>query len=181
MSVGASGGAADGAGSPPLRLAPLVGRALDGTPWRLPDDLPAARTLVLLAYRQRHQRDVDAWIALAVALGVPATPRGAVQPMATAVIEVPTLGRRWRPARRLIDGGMATGIADPDVLARTVTAYADPVAHRAACGFPEDGGAVMRAVVATPEGAVTFRAAGPPRPGDRAALAVALGDGPPVG
>jgi hypothetical protein len=162
---------------PPVRLAPLVGRALDGTPWRLPDDLPAARTLVLLAYRQRHQRDVDAWIDLAVALGVPPTPRGAPRPMATAVIEVPTLGRRWLPARRFIDGGMATGIADPDVLARTVTAYADPAAHRAACGFAEDGGAAVRAVVAAPDGTVTFHAAGPPGPAARTALAAAFAAG----
>ncbi len=158
-----------------VRLAPLRGRALDGTPWTLPDDLPAARTLVLLAYRQRHQRDVDAWIALAVALGVPPTPRGRTRPMTTAVIEVPTLGRRWLPARRFIDGGMATGIADPDVLARTITAYTDPAAHRAACGFVEDDGEVMRALVADPTGRVTFHAEGPPGTGSRAALAVPLG------
>ena len=157
-----------------VRLAPLRGRALDGTPWRLPDDLPAARTLVLLAYRQRHQPDVDAWIDLAVGLGVPPTPRGAARPMPTAVIEVPTLGRRWLPVRRAIDGGMATGIADPDVLARTVTAYTDPGAHRAACGFTGDGSEV-EAVVASPTGAVTFHASGPPGPGARAALAAALG------
>jgi hypothetical protein len=175
VSVAADGGG----GAASVRLAPLVGRALDGTPWRLPDDLPAARTLVLLAYRQRHQRDVDAWIALAVALGVPPTPRGERRPMATAVIEVPTLGRRWLPARRFIDGGMATGIADPDVLARTVTAYADPVAHRAACGFADgegdDGGEAMRALVAAPDGTVSFHAVGPPGPGARTALAAALG------
>ena len=55
--------------APGLRLARLRTRALDGTRRDLPQDLPAERTLVLLAYRQRHQRDVDAWIALAVANG----------------------------------------------------------------------------------------------------------------
>lgn len=158
-----------------VRLAPLRGRALDGTPWRLPGDLPAARTLVLLAYRQRHQRDVDAWIDLAVSLGVPPTPRGVPRPMATAVIEVPNLSRRWLPARRFIDGGMAAGIRDPDVLARTVTAYGDPAGHRAACGLPEDGGEALQAVVASPAGEVTFHAVGPPGPGSRAALAAVLG------
>ncbi|MEY3072678.1 MAG: hypothetical protein RLZZ353_874 [Actinomycetota bacterium] len=158
-----------------VRLAPLRGRALDGTPWRLPNDLPADRTLVLLAYRQRHQRDVDTWIDLAVSLGVPPTPRGAARPMATAVIEVPNLSARWLPARRFIDGGMAAGIRDPDVLARTVTAYGSPVAHRAACGFAEDGGEAMRAVVASPAGEVTFLAVGPPGPDARAVLGAALG------
>lgn len=159
-----------------VRLAPLRGRALDGTPWDLPGDLPAARTLVLLAYRQQHQRDVDAWIDLAVTLGVPPTPRGMPRPMATAVIEVPNLSRRWLPARRFIDGGMAAGIRDPDVLARTVTAYGSPAAHRAACGFADDG-ADVHAVVATPAGEVTFHAVGRPRPGSAGVLAAALGLG----
>ncbi len=122
-----------------VRFAPLRTRALDGTPRDLPGDLPAERTLVLLAYRQRHQRDVDEWIALAVALGVPATPRGATGPLITAVVEVPFLARVWWPARRLIDGGMAQGIADPDVLARTFTAYGAPLRHRRACGLDGPG------------------------------------------
>jgi len=157
-----------------VRLAPLRGRALDGTPWRLPDDLPADRTLVVLAYLQRHQRDVDAWIDLAVSLGVPPTPRGAARSMATAVIEVPHISGRWRPTRRMIDAGMASSIRDPDVLARTITVYGGPAAHRAACGFPGDGSEV-RAVVASPSGEVTFHAVGPPGPDARTALAAALG------
>jgi hypothetical protein len=36
-------------------------------------------------------------------------------------VEVPVLSTGWRPARRLIDGGMTAGIGDPDVLARTIT------------------------------------------------------------
>ena len=148
-----------------LRLAPLRTRALDGTRRELPGDLPAERTLVLVAYRQRHQRDVDAWIALAVAHGVPPTPRGAQEPMRTAVIEVPFLSGRWLPARRLIDGGMATGIADPDVLARTLTAYGAPARHRRACGLDTvgAGGAEVEALVVDREGRVHWHASGPPR------------------
>ena len=147
-----------------LRLAPLRTRALDGTRRMLPRDLPAERTLVLIAYRQRHQRDVDAWIALAVAHGVPPTPRGAQGPMRTAVIEVPFLSGRWLPARRLIDGGMATGIADPDVLARTLTAYGAPARHRRACGLDTvgEGGAEVEALVVDREGGVHWHASGPP-------------------
>jgi hypothetical protein len=36
------------------RLAPAVGRALDGTEHRLPAELPAERTLVVLAFQQRQ-------------------------------------------------------------------------------------------------------------------------------
>jgi len=166
-----------------VRFAPLRTRALDGTPRDLPGDLPAERTLVLLAYRQRHQRDVDEWIALAVALGVPATPRGATGPLTTAVVEVPFLTRVWWPARRLIDGGMAQGIADPDVLARTFTAYGAPLRHRRACGLDgpgarrvgerevgtrrvgardADGRAEVEALVVTREGTVLWHASGRP-------------------
>lgn len=149
-----------------MRFAPLWTRALDGTERQLPADLPAERTLVLLAYRQRHQRDVDEWISLAVSLGVPATPRGSEGLMATAVIEVPFLSRAWRPARRFIDGGMAQGIGDPDVLARTLTAYGSPRRHRRACGLvaPEardvDGRAEVEALVVERSGQVLWRASG---------------------
>jgi hypothetical protein len=146
-----------------LRLAALRTRALDGTRRDLPADLPAERTLVLLAYRQRHQRDVDAWIALAVAHGVPPTPRGVPEPMATAVVEVPYLSARWLPARRLIDGGMASGIADPDVLARTLTAYGVPARHRRACGLASADGRDVEAMVVDRAGCVHWHGSGPPR------------------
>ena len=156
-----------------LRFAPLRTRALDGTEHRLPGELPAERTLVVLAYRQRHQRDVDAWIALAVAAGVPPTPRGQDRPMATAVVEVPFLSARWLPVRRLIDGGMAQGIAYPDVLARTLTAYGSPAAHRRACGLDgrEGRGAAVlgeevEALVVDRSGAVWWHASGPPSRAD---------------
>lgn len=148
-----------------LRLARLRTVALDGTRRGLPQELPAERTLVLLAYQQRHQRDVDDWIALAVANGVPPTPRGVVGPMATAVVEVPFLSARWTPLRRLIDGGMARGIADPDVLARTLTAYGAPARHRRACGLTGTGAAEGReveALVVTRDGRVLWHASGAP-------------------
>jgi hypothetical protein len=148
-----------------LHFARLRTRALDGTRRDLPQDLPAERTLVLLAYRQRHQRDVDAWIALAVANGVPPTPRGATGPMATAVVEVPFLSARWTPLRRMIDGGMARGIADPDVLARTLTAYGAPSRHRRACGLAwpgSAGGREVEALVVTCDGRVHWHATGGP-------------------
>ena len=33
------------------------------------------------------------------------------------------IGARWQPVRQFIDGGMATSIRVPSVLARTVTVY----------------------------------------------------------
>ena len=36
---------------------------------------------------------------------------------------IPTIGRMWIPARRVIDGGMAAAVRDPVILRRTLTVY----------------------------------------------------------
>ena len=101
-------------------------RTLQGVDRQLPSDLPAARTLVIVAFQQRHQRDVDAWMAVAEEHGWLtdlAEPQS--EPPAFAAIEVPCISGRWGPVRRFIDGGMTAGIRVPTVLARTWTAYTD--------------------------------------------------------
>lgn len=159
-------------------LAPVAGRALNGTPIDLPSGLPGRRTVVVLAFRQRQQRDVDLWIDLAVELGVPPTPLGLERPLETAVIEVPVLGRRYRTARRLIDGGMATGIGDPAVLARTITVYTDVAAFRRACGVPTEEEVTV--FLADRAGSVHWHRTGLPARDDRVSLAAALaGHEPP--
>lgn len=101
-------------------------RTLQGVDKQLPADLPAARTLVIVAFQQRHQRDVDAWMAVAEDRGwlTDLTVAQPTQPR-FAAIEIPCISRRWGPARRFIDGGMTAGIRVPTVLARTWTAYTD--------------------------------------------------------
>jgi len=155
-----------------MKLVPVQGRSLDGTVVELPAQLPGRRTVVVLAFRQRHQQDVDRWIDLAVASGVPASPLGVVGAMDTAVVEVPVLGRRYLGARRFIDGGMAVSIADPAVLARTITVYTDAAAFRRRCRVPT--AEEVTALLVDRDGAVTWHRTGPPQPGDRASLAVAL-------
>lgn len=158
-----------------MRLAPAQGRALDGTVVELPAQLPGRRTVVVLAFRQRQQRDVDRWIDLAVALGVPGSPLGVAGPMETAVVEVPVLGRRYLGARRFIDGGMAVSIADPAVLARTITVYTDAAAFRRRCQVPT--AEEVTALLVDRDGVVTWHRTGPPQPGDRETLAAALAAG----
>lgn len=101
-------------------------RSLSGVDRRLPRDLPAQRTLLLLPFQQWQQRQVDAWIARAEHAGFAADLTDADRAQSQyAVIEVPCLSRRWGPVRRFIDGGMTAGIRVPIVLARTWTAYTD--------------------------------------------------------
>ena len=103
----------------------LTGRTLLGSEVVLPQDLPAARNLVVVAFQRWQQSVVDSWIALAVEAGVPKTTLGVPGPHDVAVVEVPVLGMQWRMMRGFIDGGMTSGIRDPEILARTITVYTD--------------------------------------------------------
>lgn len=135
-------------------------RSLAGEDLVLPHDLPAPLVLVICAFRQWHQRLVDEWITWAVdQAGVSPTPLGLDPGAASVVIEVPVLGRRYRPARGFIDGGMAAGIRVPEVLARTLTAYTDVSAFCRAAGI--DSTSTVTAFVVRPDGAVLAQVTGP--------------------
>lgn len=155
-----------------LRLAVCRGRTLAGDPVLLPRDLPAEHTLVVVAFRQREQANVERWIDLAVELGVPASPLEADGPLRHAVVEVPVLARRWAPARRAIDGGMASNLRDPSLLARTITVYSSQTGFRRACAIPAR--ADLAAMLVDRRGVASFAVIGPPRDKDRAGLEAAL-------
>jgi hypothetical protein len=151
-----------------VRLAPVQGRALDGTTYRLPEELPADLTLAVLAFAQRQQPDVDRWIELAVGLGITASPYGSPEALRSVVIEIPVLGRRYLVARRIIDGGMSAGIGDPVALARTITVYTDAAGYARRCGLPTRD--EVSALLCRRDGTVAFHAVGPPTAAHRAAL-----------
>ena len=157
------------------RFPTVPARSLIGDDLALPDDFPGERTLAVVAFRQWQQACVDRWIDLAVEAGVPATPRGAPSPMASAVVEVPVLSTRWRPVRRFIDGGMSSGIGDPDVLARTFTVYTDVGAFQVALGIA--GSDEVHALVVARGGAILARAQGEPDDRSWSPLAASLEPG----
>lgn len=110
----------------------------------LPKDFAARRNLVILAFRQWQQAQVDGWIEWAAdEVGLPAALPGSAPgdaPWAgnlvdAAIYEIPLLGRRWSVGRNFIDGGMAAAIRDPVILARTVTVYTDVSAVMGALGI----------------------------------------------
>ena len=148
------------------------GRSLAGLEVTLPDDLPAARTLVLLAFQQRQQGCVDRWIARAESEGIPGSPLDVGPSDETCVLEVPVLSTRWKLGRGFIDGGMASSIRVPRVLARTITVYTDVSAFQRVLGIP-DSNAVQAGVV-TPAGDVLERVPGEPSDEGWAALRAAL-------
>lgn len=154
-----------------MRFPTLSATTLSGEERRLPDDLPSDPALVLLAFRQWQQRQVDAWMALAAGQGWTPDLSRITEPE-RATIEVPCLGRRWRPARRLIDGGMAASIRSPEVLARTWTVYTDVDSVRRRLGIPDPD--QTWALVVTRAGEVRERAAGDPTEQGWARIGAAL-------
>lgn len=108
------------------RFPTVVGTSLAGTQVRLPDQLDGHLNLLLIAFRQVQQADVDTWMPYAEALE-------AGRPDVRAY-ELPVLSAAYRLARPFIDGGMRAAIPDPAVRRRTITLYLDKVAFRAALG-----------------------------------------------
>ena len=91
----------------------LDATSLSGEHRRLPADLTEP-TVVILAFHRWQQTEVDAWIEELQGAGC-----------RYPILEVPTIGARYRLARSFIDGGMRAGIPDPAVRERTLTAYTD--------------------------------------------------------
>jgi hypothetical protein len=104
-------------------------RALDGRRLTLPDGLPGERNLLAVAFHRRHQSDVDTWAEDFEAF------RDAHPDLFTG--EVPTISRRWTPARSFIDGGMAAAIPDPRTRASTMTVYGDVSRVSESLGLPD--------------------------------------------
>ena len=156
-----------------MRFPSLDTRTLAGVDKRLPADLPAERTLLALAFQQRHQRDVGAWMAVAERHGW-ATDLAQPQPTRPtyAAIEVPCISRRWGPARRFIDGGMTAGIRVPTILARTWTAYTDVGRVQRALGIANSE-QIWVAVLA-PDGEVLAETLGPPTDDSAVHIAAAM-------
>ena len=138
----------------------VEGRSLSGAEVVLPADLPAPRTLALLAFQQRHQSCVDRWIARAEENGVPGSPLDLMSGDRTCVLEIPVLSTRWKLGRGFIDGGMASSIRVPRVLARTITVYTNVSAFQKLLGIPDSED--VQACVVTPAGEVLARVPGEP-------------------
>lgn len=119
-------------------------RSLTGDTLRLPADLGAAPSAVLVGFEIRHQATMDSWLPT---LDVLATRYPGLR-----VYELVPIPRFLAPARPTIDGGMASGIASPEVRARTLTAYVDLPPLLAALGLPDIGQSALFLVA--PDGSI---------------------------
>jgi hypothetical protein len=128
-----------------MRMPTLEGRSLAGSDLRIPDELAGDTNILLLAFQQRHQRDIDAWIEALGAAGIATSPPHDAKGRATSgrlpvvLYEIPLIGARWQPFRGFIDGGMSSSIRVPEILARTVTVYGQIGEVESALQLPDRG------------------------------------------
>ncbi|MEO6526422.1 MAG: hypothetical protein ABIP93_07340 [Gemmatimonadaceae bacterium] len=104
------------------RFPNVEGSNLEGEHFKLPSDFKGELNVVLVAFRREQQIDVDSWMPFLKTVG---ESRRDVR-----VYELPTLGRRYRLMRPVIDGGMRRGIPDAAVRAVTITLYIDKAPFR---------------------------------------------------
>ncbi|MGI9641398.1 MAG: hypothetical protein ACR2N9_01305 [Acidimicrobiia bacterium] len=91
------------------------GHSLSGTTHHLPGTLAGDRNLLLIAFKQRQQADVDTWVPVAEAMSAEVT--------GFRAYELPVISHLYRPVSGFIDGGMRGGIPDPQVRESTITLY----------------------------------------------------------
>jgi len=145
---------------PASKFPEVEGTSLSMVKHRLPGSLEGDLNLLLLAFRQWQQRDVDTWLPLASHLEA--------EFIGFRSYELPVISRVYRPMAGFIDGGMRAGIPDPAVRDSTITLYLDRGEFLAALGITSVRSIVPMLV--TRAGDILWRTQGPLTPGTRKAL-----------
>jgi len=104
-------------------------RDLEGRRYRVPDDLPPGRRLVIVPFQQWQQVLVEGWKSAVEGLTDVYTD--------LTVWEMPSLSKGYSLARAYIDGGMRAGIPDLDVRQHTITTYTDLKALTSLLDIPD--------------------------------------------
>lgn len=100
-----------------MRFPTVETRNLNRDAVTLPDGLEGEFNLLVLAYEQWQQRQVDSWF--------PAADRLEAQTPLFRYYEVPVVGRMNAVRRFMLDNGMRAGIPGVDTRARVLTLYVD--------------------------------------------------------
>jgi hypothetical protein len=137
-----------------VRFPAVRGSSLSGRRYTLPQDIEGEIALVMIAFQQVHQFDVNTWLPVARDLSQ--------QYEALAYYELPTIDRLNPAARTFIDGGMRAGIPDPVARATTITLYLDKPAFRQALEIPDEESIVVMLI--DRRGEVLWRVSGPATP-----------------
>ena len=142
----------------------VTGSNLQREKRNLPEDLEGELNLVLVAFQQWQQAQVNTWIPFARQLEE--THSG------VRYYELPTIQQRNVLARTFINEGMRAGIPDPVARERTITLYLDKNAFREALQLPNEDDIYV--LLLDRQGRVVWRAEGAFTPGKGESLAVAV-------
>lgn len=123
-------GVSNGAWGETMQFPTVAGYNLLRRKLNLPQDLEGDLNLVLIAFQQWQQGQVDTWIPSAKELEQ-------VYPQ-LRYYELPTIQQRNALAQTFINEGMRAGIPDPVARERTITLYLDKVAFRRALALPHE-------------------------------------------
>ena len=132
------------------RFPEIEGTSLSLVEHRLPGTLEGQVNLLLIAFRQWQQKDVDTWVPTATAL--------ATEHAGFRSYELPVISKVYRPVSGFIDGGMRSGIPNPEVRASTITVYLDRRRFLEALNIDSVGEIVPMLV--TPHGDILWRTTG---------------------
>ena len=128
----------------------VTGSNLQREKRNLPEDLEGELNLVLIAFQQWHQTQVNTWIPFARQLEE--THSG------VRYYELPTIQRLNVLARTFVNEGMRAGIPDPVARERTITLYLDKNAFREALQLPNEDDIYV--LLLDRQGRVVWRAEG---------------------
>lgn len=147
-----------------MRFPTVRGSNLQREKLTLPQDLQGEQNLVLIAFQQWHQRQVDTWIPFARELEA--------RHPGLRYYELPTIASRNVLAQTFINEGMRAGIRDAVARERTITLYLDKRAFRQALQLP--GEEDISVLLLDRQGQVLWRAEGAFTPEAGASLAAAV-------
>lgn len=134
----------------PIYFPAVSGSNLAKRPFRLPADFEGDYNLVLIAFKQHQQRDIDTWLPLARQL--------AAADSRWRYYELPVIRDMNFLYRAFIDGGMRSGIPDQTARETTITLYLDKKAFRHALGLPHED--TIYVLVVKSDGSVLWQTAG---------------------
>ena len=103
----------------------LTTNDLNGRSVTFPTQLPGSPTIVFIAYKQRQQASISAWIEKL----------GLQENSGPAWVEIPVIGRGASLMRSIIDNGMRSGIPSSAVRGKTFTVYSSRNAFNRALGI----------------------------------------------
>jgi hypothetical protein len=128
----------------------VTGSNLQRQTLELPQDLQGELNLVLIAFQQWQQTQVDTWIPFAREL------EGSHSGL--RYYELPTIQRLNILARTFINEGMRAGIPDPVARERTITLYVDKETFRESLQLPREDSIYV--LLLDRQGQVLWRAEG---------------------